>query len=154
MRGYSKIDHELWVLVLFKKIVELIINVFKRFEQLIKFSFVGILNTLIDFAVFFVGFYLFKLGYSISQAAGYICGMINSFLLNKSWTFEDKSNNKLIIKAIKFSIVNIVSLGVSIYAINFFAKKLFLNVFFSKIFATVLAQGINFIGYKFWVFKK
>lgn len=50
--------------------------------------------------------------------------------------------------------INAVSLGVSVYGISLLVENFNVNVIISKIAVTLIAQLINYIGYKVWVFKK
>ena len=56
--------------------------------QLLKYGVIGVMNTLITF----VAFYLFntKLGvpYGLSNIIGYVLGVVNSFVWNRSWVFK------------------------------------------------------------------
>lgn len=130
----------------------------KRIKHIIeigKFSMVGVLNTLIDFSVFFLCYSIFHINYSLSQISGYTAGTINSFILNKKWTFEDKTTGKIIfIKAIKFGTVNAISLACSIFAIKITKTYLVNSILIAKILATLCAQIINYLSYKYWVFLK
>ena len=65
--------------------------------QFIKFLLVGVLNTGIDFGV--LNLLMFSTGitsgfyYPIFKAISFICGVINSYIWNKRWTFQ--KGNKL-----------------------------------------------------------
>jgi putative flippase GtrA len=65
-----------------------------KYIYLIKFLIVGCINTSVDFFTFFVLNGLFSLDKFISQAAAYSMGIINSFFMNKLWTF--KSNYQFV----------------------------------------------------------
>lgn len=62
--------------------------------QLLKYGVIGVMNTLITLA----SFYLFntKLGlpYGISNIIAYVLGVINSFLWNRNWVFKTGVNVK------------------------------------------------------------
>ena len=51
--------------------------------QFSKFVFVGLLNTAISLAVFYLLYNLFAVDYTISNLLSYIVGVINSFFWNK-----------------------------------------------------------------------
>ena len=55
-------------------------------------------------------------------------------------------------KMIQFVVVNSASLGVSLIGLKIFMKDNSMNPFLAKIFSMVLAQVVNFVGYRFWVF--
>ena len=114
----------------------------------------GVLNTLIDFLVFTIFQQVLGAGYIISQVVGYSCGVINSFIFNKRWTFgEINSSKKQLYEVIQFIVVNLISLSITLIAMKFMAKSFNINLYVSKIIVTLLAQISNFILYKFWVFR-
>lgn len=119
--------------------------------QFVKFNIVGIMNTAVDFAVFAL---LTALGlhHMISQVISYSCGIVNSYLWNKLWTFKQKRAFNSA-EALKFLIVNILSLGVSLVFLYIFRDRAGLSVLVSKVIATVFSLVVNFAGNKFWVFK-
>ena len=123
-------------------------------KHLSRFSLVGVLNTLIDFLVFTIFQQVLGAGYIISQVVGYSCGVINSFIFNKRWTFgEINSSKKQLYEVIQFIVVNLISLSITLIAMKFMAKSFNINLYVSKIIVTLLAQITNFILYKFWVFR-
>lgn len=120
-------------------------------NQFIKFNLVGILNTALDFAVFTLLIFL-GVQYLISQVISYSCGIINSYLWNKFWTFKQKKGFSGF-EALKFIVVNILSLGISLLMLYVFRDKVGLHVMVSKVIATFFSVIVNFTGNKFWVFK-
>ena len=62
----------------------------ERIIQFVKYCLVGVLNTLVTFGVIYLCKSFFGLNLYVSNALGYICGVINSFLCNKSWVFRSK----------------------------------------------------------------
>lgn len=118
--------------------------------QFVKFNLVGIVNTSVDFAVFtmltFLGVY-----YMAAQIISYGCGVANSFIMNKYWTFRAKSSPQGE-EILKFIAVNLASLGLSLAVL--YPLKPQIGVFFAKIIATLFAMIVNFLGSKFWVFKR
>ncbi len=125
-----------------------------RFKHLSRFSIIGIANTLIDFMVFTVFNSLFDINYAVCQVLGYSCGVANSFIFNKRWTFQDKnSGKKNIQELLKFILINLVTLLITTLAIKLLVNNMNLNVYAGKIIVTVLAQITNFFAYKLWVFQ-
>lgn len=129
--------------------------IFGRLRHISRFSMVGVLNTAVDFLMFTTCNSLFGLGYTISQIIGYSLGVINSYILNKKWTFDDRRGNKRSLRELlQFVIVNVVSLCVTIITMNVLIVSLNEGVYMSKVLVTVLAQITNFLGYKLWVFNE
>lgn len=125
----------------------------KKYKSIIRFGCVGCLNTMFDFGVFSLLNSFFGINYVISQIVSYFSGTLNSYLCNKFWTFNDtKTNKKTRKEIIQFIVVNSASLGVSLIGLSILMKDNSLNPLFAKIIAMVLAQVVNFLGYRFWVF--
>ena len=130
------------------------INNEKR-KHIIRFACVGCLNTMFDFGIFCVLNSLFGVNYIISQIASYSSGTLNSYIFNKFWTFNDtKTNKKTTKEIVQFIVVNSASLGISLVGLSILMKDRSINSFTAKIIAMGLAQVVNFLGYRFWVFGK
>jgi len=137
---------------LLSKLTNYIFN--EKLKSVSRFSIIGILNTLIDFAVFTISHSLFGINYSVSQTAGYSFGVINSFIFNKNWTFENRNaNKKTVHEFLQFITINLISLAVTIICMIFLINKFQLNVYVAKIIVTLIAQITNFLSYKLWVFN-
>jgi putative flippase GtrA len=126
-----------------------------KLKHFSRFSTVGVLNTLIDFIVFSICQSIIGFNNSISQILGYSFGILNSFILNKRWTFEvGRSGKRSLEEFIEFIVVNMISLIISVAAINFLVNNIEINVYLSKTIVILITQMTNFIGYKMWVFNK
>jgi putative flippase GtrA len=124
-----------------------------KHSSLIRFAIVGCINTGVDFFTFFVLFSYAGADKMYCQAAGYTMGIINSFLMNKLWTFDSrKSPIGTGKQMLRFLGVNLASLGISLLGLNYFSRYYGLNLYTSKIIITIIAQIINYLGYKKLVF--
>lgn len=125
-----------------------------KYKSVLKFGIVGVFNTIVDFSIFSLLNYL-GIHYTISQVVGYSCGTLNSFILNKLWTFKSavrkKKNSEEIIQ---FIIVNIFSLLITEVGLKLLINNFSLNVYIAKICVIILAQAVNYFSYKLWVFNK
>lgn len=128
------------------------ISYWKGLGQFIKFNVVGIMNTAVDFGVFMILNRYLGLIYAVSQVISYSCGMVNSYFLNKFWTFQ-KREGFTAIEVTKFILVNLCSLGISLLVLYILQSKWSWEVLPSKVLATGFSVGVNFLGNKFWVFK-
>ncbi|AOZ75276.1 GtrA family protein [Clostridium pasteurianum] len=125
------------------------------FKHIIKFGCIGCLNTIFDFGIFSLLNILLGVNYIISQIISYFSGTLNSYLFNRFWTFNDTRNNKkTIMEIVQFIVVNLASLSVSLIGLSILMNNSSLNSFFAKIISMLLAQIVNFLGYRFWVFGK
>lgn len=63
----------------------------RHLKQGVRFGLVGVVNTLVDFAVLNLMVMAFKANQGVAlllcNAAAFVCANINSFYLNKFWTF-------------------------------------------------------------------
>ena len=65
----------------------------KPLVQFIKYAAVGVLNTLVTLGVIVVCKSLLGINEYVSNALGYIAGLVNSFLWNKNWVFRAKNDS-------------------------------------------------------------
>ncbi|MBC7218234.1 MAG: GtrA family protein [Candidatus Caldatribacterium sp.] len=122
------------------------------FWQFGKFSLVGVANTAIDFGVFMVLHGKGGLGYSVSQVISYSCGMTNSYLLNKFWTFQSRGKIRLA-EVVRFVLVNLAALSIALGILSLLRGKYAWGAAESKFLATLGSLGVNFLGNKLWVFR-
>jgi len=135
-------------------ITENLKTLYKKYIQLIKFGIVGVINTGVDFGTFTLLSAFLYTDPMLSQVIGYSAGIANSFVMNKLWTFDSKSSKVgTRLELLKFIVINGVTLGISLIGIFIFNKQLGLNKYIAKAFVTILAQVVNYLGYKLWVFK-
>lgn len=59
-----------------------------QMRQFVKYCIVGAMNTCVTLAMIFVCKSWLCINPYISNAIGYLCGLINSFLWNKQWVFR------------------------------------------------------------------
>jgi putative flippase GtrA len=118
--------------------------------EFIKFALVGMLNTGVDVAIFFMLTWL-GIPYVAAQVVSYSCGAANSYLLNKVWTF--RSCGLSYAEIVRFVVVNLTSLGISVVFLTLLHDKAELGLAAAKGGATVCALAANFLGNKLWVFK-
>jgi putative flippase GtrA len=129
---------------------ELIARHHHSIGEFVKFALVGILNTGVDVAIFFLLTWL-GIPYVASQVVSYSCGAANSYLLNKVWTF--RSCGLSYAEIVRFVVVNLTSLGISVVFITLLHDRVGLGLAAAKGGATVCALAANFLGNKLWVFK-
>ncbi|MCL6560011.1 MAG: GtrA family protein, partial [Firmicutes bacterium] len=88
----------------------------ENFVQLVKFALVGCVNTLVDWAVYFAVIRLFPAEsaffYASAKGFSYFCGIVNSFFLNRCWTFKAANVGGEGGRFFKFVLVNAVGLTV------------------------------------------
>jgi len=146
-------------------------------RQLLRFAVVGCLNVTVSFATFLV-FYRYvplasvvldvlgtpgaRIADAMSRAGvptadagfanaiGYAAGMVNSFVLNKRWTFEAKGRTAL--QARRFVILNLAGLSISTMLVLVLVDVLGVPYLPVWIATTALVMIANFVGNKYWIF--
>ena len=119
-------------------------------NEFIKFALVGVLNTGVDVAIFFLLTWI-GIPYVAAQAVSYSCGAANSYLFNKVWTF--RSSGLSYAEIVRFTAVNLLSLGISIAVLSLLHSTAGLDLAAAKGGATISALAANFLGNKLWVFR-
>jgi putative flippase GtrA len=122
--------------------------------QFLKFNAVGLLNTLIDFAIFTL---LHSLGMinTPAQIISYSAGTANSFFWNKKVTFRDRSAGKEgfdRLQLVRFIMLNLVVLGISVLLMHLLTDSFGIQVLIAKVLVTFVTVIINFFGSRMWVF--
>jgi len=148
-------------------------------KQFVKFLLVGCTNFGISFTVFHLSYKYWKLGgllfggaenaqnlnivifggmavtsfeAAVANVAGYVCGIINSFILNKLWTF--KVHHETTRQLNRFLILNTFCLILSTTTIFVIVDILGAPHIITWIITMGFITILNFIGSKHWVFKK
>lgn len=123
-----------------------------KFGQIIKYSLVGIVNTIITGIILFILMKGFGVSYKISNAVGYVAGFINSFIMNKFWTF--KANQTSTIKQfLRFSAVFAVCYLLQLGFVILLVEKISINKDISQLLGMVFYTLIGFIFNKIFTFK-
>lgn len=127
-----------------RKVVELI--------NIIKFSIVGVSNTLLNFVIFIL---LNNIGinYILASIIAYSISIINSYFWNSRLVFKyDNKNKKSIL--IKFIILNLIGLSINAVLMATLVGVLAIKKIVAMFIVSLLVMCINYILNKIWVFKK
>ena len=126
------------------KVVELI--------NIIKFSIVGVSNTLLNFVILIL---LNNIGinYILASIIAYSISIINSYFWNSRLVFKyDNKNKKSIL--IKFIILNLIGLSINAVLMATLVGVLAIKKIVAMFIVSLLVMCINYILNKIWVFKK
>jgi putative flippase GtrA len=83
----------------------------------IRFAVVGVANTLVDVAVFATLIASTATPPMIANVAGYSAGIVNSYLLNRNWTFSDSRGFAWRRELTRFITVNMAAMGLSTFVV-------------------------------------
>lgn len=124
-----------------------------EFLKLVKFGITGVANTLVDYLVFTLLTALFGVNLYLAQVCSYSAGMLNSYLVNRSWTFRTKQKffgGQLL----RFIITNGAVLLLSIGLLKVFTEFWSWPVLFAKLAVVCVTLVVNFVISRLWVFRK
>lgn len=117
-----------------------------------KFGLTGVMNTLVDFIAFWVLSYLGVNAY-LSQAVSYSCGMLNSYIVNRSWTFSSK-NRFFSAQMLRFIVANLSLLLLSLGVLWLISGQLGYSKLVAKLCATAVTMAVGFVVNRLWVFRE
>ena len=132
--------------------------IFKLDGTIIRFIIVGVINTLVGTTSMFVFYNVFHLSYWISSASNYFFGSILSYFLNKSFTFKyGKTDFKSILRfTVNILVCYLLAYGIAKpvmrYLLSGYSISVQENV--SMALGMVLFVGLNYLGQRFFAFKK
>jgi len=121
-------------------------------KKFFKFGITGVLNTVVDFAAFSFCLEILKSTAIIAQVISQCAAIINSYFINKNWTFQKRKNYN-INEMLKFLLVNGISIGLNVLGMYLFHNVFGFNEYLCKIPISFITVAINYFGNKLFVFK-
>lgn len=117
--------------------------------QIVKFCFVGVLNTIVGYGAFFilVNYYYYLLALLIAH----LIGVIHSFFWNKYWIFGTRSIN--LGEFLKFNVIYIIVFIVNAAALFISVDIVSLNPRLAQLILLPVITVISFFGQKLWTFR-
>jgi putative flippase GtrA len=120
-------------------------------EQFVKFVLCGLLNSSISYAVFFALYRFVGIHHVPAAAIGYSAGTLNSFLLNRAFTFRARGAVQPMM--LKFALVTGAGISTNVTTLHIFVMLLGLPPEYAQIFALLCSGCVNFWGNKLYTFK-
>jgi len=121
--------------------------------QLLRFVVVGLFSTAVNYAVFALLLYGLHLHYQLASAAGFFAGLVAGFGFNKNWTYQEANKATPLLWA-KYVAVYGLSLLASLALLYGLVDRLGMDARLANLLGIVLTTCTNFIGTKFFVFRK
>ncbi|MFP4055194.1 MAG: GtrA family protein [Phycisphaerae bacterium] len=122
--------------------------------QFVMFSAIGVLNTVIDYAVYALLIWTGAVHYLLAATLGYGVGLINSFVLNRLLTFRLPAGmQRHRSEWARFLVVNVVSLGLNLGVLYLLVTFAHFDRYLARIVAIAASLAVNFAGNKLWTFR-
>lgn len=122
-----------------------------------RFAIVGLTNFVVSFTVFYVCFNYLPEAIqrhtpdgALANVLAYLAGMVNSFLLNRNWTFRAVGNPA--IQAVRFCVLSLSSLALSTAVMFWFVDVLAYPAIAVWVPVTLVVMTLNYLGCKHWAF--
>jgi putative flippase GtrA len=120
--------------------------------QFIKFSLVGVSNTLVTYLVFLLLYSWLGMHYLLASALGWLAGMLNSYLLNRSFTFRVRSAASLG-EGFKFALVSAGAGVLNLALLHVLVQWAGLRPEIAQVLAIIGSYLPNFLLTKLWIFR-
>ena len=118
-------------------------------SKLFAYGLVGLLGMIIDFATTWICKEKFHLNKYFSNALGFTLAVLNNFLLNRYWTFQN-FNHSFNEQILKFILVSLVGLGLNTFFLYLFLNYIRKNFYYLKLLVIGIVFFWNyFINYYF-----
>lgn len=124
-----------------------------QFLVFFRYAVVGTIGTAIDVGSLYLFVDHLHIPILIAAALSFTLAVINNFLLNKFWTFQNKSRN-IRKQFIKFSLVSLVGLGLTEVCMAAFVYLLNIWYIPAKLATSCIVLTWNFLANKYWTFSE
>ena len=120
--------------------------------QFIKFCLVGSTGALIHLGLLYSLTEVFHIWYMVSSAAAFMVAVANNFVLNKYWTFRDKTP-QIPRQFVVYTVVNSISLGINLSVLYILTEYTGMWYMTAQIIAIFVALTNNYLGNKRFTFS-
>lgn len=121
------------------------------FLKFIKFSMVGFSGVFVDFGITFVCKEFLKIQKYLANALGFSFAATTNYMLNRIWTFHSHNPN-ITLEFTRFFIIALIGLGINLLIIWAMSGKFKVNFYVSKLVATIIVTGWNFMINAYYTF--
>jgi len=139
-------------------------------DSVARFAVVGCTNFVVSFTAFYLSFNYLPVGAvgaltalfgsggapthppqaAVANVIAYLAGMVNSFLLNRNWTF--RASGSALPQAVRFAIVSLFSLTMSTVVTFGLVDVLGFPSLAVWLPLTAVVVVVNYLGSKYWAF--
>lgn len=126
----------------------------KLIEQIFKFGIVGVICTILDYAIMIVLKELFNVHYLIASGIGFSVSVVVNYVLSMKYVFQGKEGTDKRKEFISYIILSVIGLGLDQLTMGFMVEILGVWYVIAKAFSTGVAMVYNFISRKLLIEKK
>lgn len=132
-------------------------------EQFLRFSIVGIANTLVDWGILNLLILTFShaavFSYPLFKTISFSIAVLNSYFLNKTWVFPTSEQKNKAVQLPKFIAISTIGMGFNVGTASAFVSTSACGAYFvlcaniGAVLGTLAAFLWNYFGYKLFVFR-
>ena len=139
-----------------KNLIQKIKELMKKYQELIKYFIIGVITTIINYAIFAILTSALNIDIHVSNIIAWIVSVIFAYFTNKLFVFESKSFNINVLakELLSFGAARVLSLLLEELILYVFVDRLSMNILIIKLMANVVVMIVNYILSKFVIFKK
>lgn len=119
--------------------------------KFIKFCIVGFSGVFVDFGITYFFKEVMKFQKYVANAIGFTTAATTNYILNRLWTFNSH-NPHVFLEFSRFFIIALIGLGINSAIIWLMNGKFKVNFYLSKLVATVIVTGWNFLINAYFTF--
>jgi putative flippase GtrA len=123
----------------------------KTLVQFLKFGIVGISNTLLTAVTIWLLLRVLHSSNYLANIIGYVVGLVNSFIWNRRWTFENHAQIGATI--FKFIVTFAVSYLLQLGFLWLLLHQTGIDDYFCQLLSIVVYTVVNFFMNKYYTFK-
>lgn len=132
--------------------LHMIKTIFNNYRNLIIYAVIGTCCAGLDFCIYSALCYSRLMPYLVANIISINCGIICSFILNRSLNFKVK--DKILLRFLSFYAVGLTGLGISEVMLYVMVTKSGWNELICKLVSIIVVALIQFVLNKFITFQK
>lgn len=132
-----------------------IINLYKRYAEIINYLIVGGLTTLVSIVVYAIFTKLFHVNYMISNVISWIISVTFAYVTNKIFVFKSKCNTRedVLVEIYQFFKYRLFSLLIDILLMYVFVELISIDDMIAKVIVQIIVIILNYVFSKLFVFN-
>lgn len=123
-----------------------------NWEQLVKFSLVGVSGYAVNLGVYVALLQGTGIHYLPAAVGSFLVAVTNNYTWNRVWTFRGQRGH-VAYQGLRFLVVSTLALGANLLALHLLVSA-GLGKIVAQAAAIVLVTPLNFVGNKLWSFRR
>lgn len=120
--------------------------------RVLKFLLTGVIGVSVNLGVFHV-LYIFGVPYLAGSAVGFLVAMVIGFVLQKYWTFEDRSHERAHVQFALYTLLALGNLMLNTGIVYVLIGKLGMYYLLAQAVGAAVVAGASFFIYRAFIFK-